>query len=185
MPYKTAIDCIEELATQCFLSKLTDDDVSTFRRACSRENDIIKLALKVPQTVDYTSILRLLYDTLPLKFLSFNEALPLFCYSIDPAQQRQCDLRFYLRDVVKLAKPRKRLEMQKALSQWLPSLLSNVTLQLLNDIRTPCPKSACRSRPRRRPAAGISSSTDCGNRAPRSKRRPSKVPSSRRSWRRR
>ena len=78
MPYKTAIDCIEELATQCFLSKLTDDDVSTFRRACSRENDIIKLALKVPQTVDYTSILRLLYDTLPLKFLSFNEALPLF-----------------------------------------------------------------------------------------------------------
>ena len=92
MPYKTAIDCIEELATQCFLSKLTDDDVSTFRRACSRENDIIKLALKVPQTVDYTSILRLLYDTLPLKFLSFNEALPLFCYSIDPAQQRQCDL---------------------------------------------------------------------------------------------
>ena len=136
MPYKTAIDCIEELATQYFLSKLTDDDVSTFRRACSRENDIIKLALKVPQTVDYTSILRLLYDTLPLKFLSFNEALPLFCYSIDPAQQRQCDLRFYLRDVVKLAKPRKRLEMQKALSQWLPSLLSNVTLQLLNDIRT-------------------------------------------------
>ncbi|MCL8621920.1 hypothetical protein NAB32_18935 [Proteus mirabilis] len=26
--------------------------------------------------------------------------------------------------------------MQKALSQWLPSLLSNITLQLLNDIRT-------------------------------------------------
>ena len=44
MPYKTAIDCIEELATQCFLSKLTDDDVSTFRRVCSKENDIIKLA---------------------------------------------------------------------------------------------------------------------------------------------
>ncbi|WP_225439296.1 hypothetical protein, partial [Lacticaseibacillus rhamnosus] len=39
------------------------------------------------------------------------------------------------RDVVKLARPRKRLEMQKALLQWLPSLLSDVTLQLLNDIR--------------------------------------------------
>ena len=135
MPYKTAIDCIEELATQCFLSKLTDDDVSTFRRVCSKENDIIKLALRIPRTIDYTSILRLLYDTLPLRSLSFNEALPLFCYSIDPAQQRQCDLRFYLRDVVKLARPIKRLEMQKALLQWLPSLLSDVTLQLLNDIR--------------------------------------------------
>ena len=88
MPYKTAIDCIEELATQCFLSKLTDDDVSTFRRVCSKENDIIKLALRIPRTIDYTSILRLLYDTLPLRSLSFNEALPLYSYSIDPAQQR-------------------------------------------------------------------------------------------------
>lgn len=135
MPYKTVIDCIEDLATQCFLSKLTDDDASTFRRACSKENDIIKLALKLPQTVDYISILRLLYDTLPLKSLSFNEALPLFYYSIDPAEQKQCDLRFYLRDALKLASPRKRLEMQKALLQWLPSLLSSVTPQLLNDIR--------------------------------------------------
>ncbi|KOG96037.1 uncharacterized protein DI49_5677 (plasmid) [Saccharomyces eubayanus] len=135
MPIETPIDCIELLATQCFLPKLTDSEVSNFKDACSKENDIIKLALKVPYAVNYNDILHILYDTLPFKSQSFSETLPLFYYSTDSVRQRQCDLRFYLRDAINLATPRKRSEMRNALTQWLPSLLSDVTLQELNDIR--------------------------------------------------